>query len=1402
MTSVVPTTPRFGGKDSKALGPVASPLDPRDPELGPPAREALRKGSVSWLKNTEVRDMLLYHSRFRVKIAKDPPWLPAGGSIFLFDRKAVRFFRKDGHNWRKKPDGKSVRETHEKLKVGNLDVLNCYYAHADLEDGQQLQRRAYWLLDLTEDKDLVLVHYLHIVKPPPAGSEPLDTSSATPGSARASAPTRFQNPAATDMLADTVPGSLSRAPSPMQHSDREPSFPGHSSRGSCSSPSPMMLDLQAPAASLPPPDPYMPLLPSMSLDSFFTAVDDHQGHSLRPLPSNGSSINLEPIILDSFSDAAELQPGVPMDSLTLPANLGNEWRAPTPEVKFEECAMPDGQPANIVAAGQPTRGTHDPPRLTLSPGPIFGAPFAFSFGMPQRTSPAPSSPASRGPQQNASLDSLVPTSFPFPNLSINAHSIDGIAQAAGNIPGSSVRSSQAGLGTATPAPIYPMTSLDARAQGMTPGRAPLAGHVSRPVIPATLTGSGGTASAFQGAFARMLPPSSLMGFPPSQPETGAQEPQQHSSRRRSVDMGCGKPHQSEGLAASLDANRQHGAKRRSLDISRSWASQEHPPWTKGAQPLSHLAHLSDTVRRAASMGSVLSKASHVLSQQRRPLEQNQPGQGQSLQQQEQPRLQLPVTALPSWPSSQASASEPGAQLRRYPDAYQMQAEAASLKAQLASLQYPISFPSAGVGAGQSGAAPPPPSAVLASRYGSQAPQPYSSAIAATPTLGSMQSLDNAGQPPQFMRSTAAATSIPRSTQLMGNSGLPSLHGSSAPAGFSNSTDMLQALQASDHGSGCPKPGSVPLVPVPAQMPDPAANASLDQMVERTREYRRQQAGRVASSGASQGSGLPGAFNLSASLPTQTVAPVPKDSNSSGSKDSEGRAQRRFVSPFALAAAPITLDDDTDSDSKSASVHTQKSRALSPTSSMTQPLSTAMGAAGQDLTAWRSGNMQLGSDELQPGASIIAPSLGISSTGSPPNQPGASSSLKDCRGQGSSNGPIPQASIQELLVADYAPEWDFTPGGSKLLVSGSFESCQGPLFVMLDGIRVPTQMIRPGTLRCHVPPHKEGMVFMFVSTASGGALSKPLAFSFRAPQRSQMTPQAVCSGLRKILAEEVQLRLIHVLIGARLGQFGSAALQAAQTSAQAASAPPTFPAQDLLLKAFASSQKKDVLGGLLRESLQSFAARASSVSEHQQDAFADRPSPSAVANVMSLCAGLGHDWVLHLLHPAAMRMGQDIKDDWGCTPMQWAQARGQAACAAALLALGAAHLDSLERASTPPGRSWAAAGGSPPSPQPSLSSGLKLLCVSPTPERIMQSPGGGSPSKRMQRKRSRLLFQEHVATALSHDVEPNIELAGMERTMTPGQHAIWREQQDSCAVPGPLPEWRAFDGPSLHTQAIG
>ncbi|GFZ11512.1 calmodulin-binding transcription activator [Actinidia rufa] len=68
----------------------------------------------------------------------------------------LRNFRKDGHNWKKKKDGKTVKEAHEHLKVGNEERIHVYYAHG--EDNPTFVRRCYWLLDKTLEH-IVLVHY-------------------------------------------------------------------------------------------------------------------------------------------------------------------------------------------------------------------------------------------------------------------------------------------------------------------------------------------------------------------------------------------------------------------------------------------------------------------------------------------------------------------------------------------------------------------------------------------------------------------------------------------------------------------------------------------------------------------------------------------------------------------------------------------------------------------------------------------------------------------------------------------------------------------------------------------------------------------------------------------------------------------------------------------------------------------------------------------------------------------------------------------------------------------------------------------------------------------------------------------------------------------------------------------
>ena len=192
-----------------------------------PLRDVLTRARGAWLRNEHVVDLLRNHRAYNFPVSRAPPAAPPSGCLFLFNRRATRYFRRDGHSWRTKSDGKTVRETHEKLKVGGKDALNCYYAHTVPSNGghggnggsgaggggngnhgggsgsnnnnnnasnngsdsdaatttttraapapapptapavEGLQRRCYWLLQ--GDEGLVLVHYL-AVAPPPSSS--------------------------------------------------------------------------------------------------------------------------------------------------------------------------------------------------------------------------------------------------------------------------------------------------------------------------------------------------------------------------------------------------------------------------------------------------------------------------------------------------------------------------------------------------------------------------------------------------------------------------------------------------------------------------------------------------------------------------------------------------------------------------------------------------------------------------------------------------------------------------------------------------------------------------------------------------------------------------------------------------------------------------------------------------------------------------------------------------------------------------------------------------------------------------------------------------------------------------------------------------------------------------------
>ncbi|XVE93132.1 hypothetical protein REPUB_Repub01dG0163900 [Reevesia pubescens] len=119
--------------------------------------QILLEAQHRWLRPAEICEILRNYQKFHIQ--SEPPSRPPSGSLFLFDRKVLRYFRKDGHSWRKKKDGKTVKEAHEKLKVGSIDVLHCYYAHG--EENENFQRRSYWMLE-QDLMHIVFVHYLEV----------------------------------------------------------------------------------------------------------------------------------------------------------------------------------------------------------------------------------------------------------------------------------------------------------------------------------------------------------------------------------------------------------------------------------------------------------------------------------------------------------------------------------------------------------------------------------------------------------------------------------------------------------------------------------------------------------------------------------------------------------------------------------------------------------------------------------------------------------------------------------------------------------------------------------------------------------------------------------------------------------------------------------------------------------------------------------------------------------------------------------------------------------------------------------------------------------------------------------------------------------------------------------------
>ena len=151
---------------------VKSKVTNNNPELKP---LLVRTRLNNWHTNEEIFNILKYcdfvlndqqeknasmKQTFKTNwLSVQVPMRPRNGSVFLFDRRLVKNFKKDSFLWKRRKTGglNSVREDRMCLKVNGENSIYGCYSHSSIIT--TFHRRCYWLLD---KPDIVLVHYLQV----------------------------------------------------------------------------------------------------------------------------------------------------------------------------------------------------------------------------------------------------------------------------------------------------------------------------------------------------------------------------------------------------------------------------------------------------------------------------------------------------------------------------------------------------------------------------------------------------------------------------------------------------------------------------------------------------------------------------------------------------------------------------------------------------------------------------------------------------------------------------------------------------------------------------------------------------------------------------------------------------------------------------------------------------------------------------------------------------------------------------------------------------------------------------------------------------------------------------------------------------------------------------------------
>ncbi|XP_052285378.1 calmodulin-binding transcription activator 1-like isoform X3 [Dreissena polymorpha] len=156
--TLTPVTLPEGSATSSSLGSGGCGQLPKQLEAVK-AADILPQFRHRWNTNEEIAGILLAFSSHSQWQHHEVRLRPPSGCLLLFNRNSVRY-RKDGYCWKKRKDGRTIREDHMKLKVQGLECIYGSYVHSAILP--TFHRRCYWLL---QNPDIVLVHYLNVPYP-------------------------------------------------------------------------------------------------------------------------------------------------------------------------------------------------------------------------------------------------------------------------------------------------------------------------------------------------------------------------------------------------------------------------------------------------------------------------------------------------------------------------------------------------------------------------------------------------------------------------------------------------------------------------------------------------------------------------------------------------------------------------------------------------------------------------------------------------------------------------------------------------------------------------------------------------------------------------------------------------------------------------------------------------------------------------------------------------------------------------------------------------------------------------------------------------------------------------------------------------------------------------------------